>query len=98
MSEVATRFFLDDCPTGFTLDEESQAWKDVSQPGKKSLTNEFTAFKCGVRMILLHAGAFPSTLDKKSLENVTKPAEEKIRNDFQFDKEETDHSFQNSKA
>ncbi|CAB9508013.1 expressed unknown protein [Seminavis robusta] len=88
ISDVTTKFFVDNFPAGFNLDKESESWKDMDKNQRKSLSNRFAAMKCAVRIALLHTDAFPKDPDKKAIGQMARLAEEKIRADFGFDKNE----------
>lgn len=91
ISDTTTMFFVDNFPAGYLLDQKS--WKDdpdtYPKPTRDSLIRLFAAVKCAVKMTLLHAPSFPSNADKKSIRRMAKLAEEKLRNDLKFDKQET---------
>ena len=86
---ATTKFFTQKYAAGFALDKERESWNALGKDHRKSLSNKFTAIKCAVRMVLMHADSFPTSPDKNSIERIAKAAEERIRNDFEFKKNET---------
>lgn len=57
--DVTIAFFVDNYPAGFTLDKESESWKDQDASERKRLRNHFAAVKRAVRMILMHLDSYP---------------------------------------
>ena len=72
VSDVTAKFFVDNHIAGFVFDKESESWKDLGKDQRRKLSNQFAATKCAVRMVLMHADSFPTSLDKKSNERMAK--------------------------
>lgn len=84
VADVTITFFVDNYPAGFTLDKESDSWKDLDASERKRLRNHFAASKRAVRMTLMHADSYPPTPDKEVVQKIATTAEEHIRNKLDF--------------
>ena len=84
MADITTAFFVDNYPAGFSLDRESDSWKDLDASERKHLRNHFAAIKHAVRMVLMHTDSYPLTPDKEAVRKIATAAEERIRNKLDF--------------
>ena len=75
VADVTTAFFEDNYPAGFSLDKESDFWKDTDASERKRLRNHFAAIKRAVRMVLMHADSYPLTQDKVVVRKIATTAE-----------------------
>jgi len=80
LSEVMTRFFTENFHVGMELDKQSPSWNDPDQwdkQRKQKLSNKLSTIKRAVRMMLMHADAYP-TGSKDVIRSVATAAEKKL--------------------
>ena len=91
LTDVTIAFFVDNYETGFILDKKSDMWGDLDLSERKRLRNLFFTIKRAVRMVLMHADAYPEKPEcitdyKEVVRKIAQPAEERIRNELGFGK------------
>jgi hypothetical protein len=59
LSDVTTAFFVDNYCAGYAMDTKSPPCNELDSQQKKSLRNKFGSIKHAVRMVLMHADAYP---------------------------------------
>ncbi|CAB9500266.1 expressed unknown protein [Seminavis robusta] len=85
LTDTTVAFFLDDYRTGYTLDQRSDSWGEMSKSERKSIANKFGCIKRAVKTVLMHADEFPLPEDKEEIKRIATAAEERIRDTFGFD-------------
>jgi hypothetical protein len=91
LSEVTTKFLVENFLAGMTLDKESPSWNDPDQwdkAGKKKLQNKISLMKRSVRLVLMHADAYP-TGPKDVIRSITQAAEKKLLTNLGLETETT---------
>jgi len=59
VADIFVTFFDEDFRAGFGLDKQSEAWKDMDAPERRTCKNKFESINRAVRFVLLHADSHP---------------------------------------
>jgi len=78
LSDVTITFFANNYPTGYAMDTKGPTWNELDPQQKKSLRNKFGSIKRAVRMVLMHADAYPVIANKSAIRVIATAAEKRL--------------------